>query len=252
MTNNNTMELAWLRKNYRMTTIMFAISNMITAAALVFTVAVVGCDDDNPVAPGDPIVQPSPLEPEKPTPEPEPPKPAEPVLTAELKDLLNRHNIERAMRDAGDLQPHPLLIKAAKKHADWMAKNNIMSHVGPNGERFTTRLRDVGYRAGYAAENIAASQKTAEHVFRVWINSQGHRTNIYNRRYKAVGFAVSDAKDGKRFWCAVFGATAPDETMTATSDDMETSLPEPIESEEEDDASKETEARDTSEAAEGS
>ena len=71
MTNTETTELAWLRKHYRITTIMFTISNLAMAAALVFTVAVTGCDE-TPGAPADPVVTPAPVEPETPTPEPEP------------------------------------------------------------------------------------------------------------------------------------------------------------------------------------
>lgn len=73
-----------------------------------------------------------------------------------------------------------------------------ISHYGPNGESFTTRLDNVGYSWGVAGENVAWMGGSAQAVHQAWMNSPGHRTNIMNPAVTQLGIwrTIDDGRYG--------------------------------------------------------
>jgi uncharacterized protein YkwD len=82
-----------------------------------------------------------------------------------------------------------------------MANQNYFSHTSKDGRTFDQRIKAAGYpRPG--GENIAKGQRTAESVMKAWMDSPGHRRNIENCDFKAIGVGL----DTRGFvWTQNFG-----------------------------------------------
>lgn len=93
------------------------------------------------------------------------------------------------------------LVTAAQQHSDDMARRGYISHTTPEGVTFDERISRAGYPAP-AAENIAKGPRSAERVVALWMNSPGHRANILNCAFTAIGVGV--ATDGW-YWTQTFG-----------------------------------------------
>lgn len=151
------------------------------------------------------FTRPAPIPKPEPKPEPIPPSdptpPSDPVEPSDdVQALLQMHNRVRSR----ELKLDNMLIAAAQKHAEWMARNYKMSHTGANGSNFVTRVKNEGYNLSNGGENVAYGYKTPESVFNGWMNSRGHKANIMNNNFKEVGFGVAAGKNGSKYWCAVF------------------------------------------------
>ncbi len=92
------------------------------------------------------------------------------------------------------------LQHVAQEHANWMARNGQMSHVGANGTRMADRLRRVGYRACVAAENVAFGQRDDRSVVSAWMNSSSHRRAILNNRVTTGTVASATDGVGQTYW----------------------------------------------------
>lgn len=109
-------------------------------------------------------------------------------------NALSLASIERRQQGLSGLRGNAQLQRAAQAHADWMARNGLMSHTGAGGSRFSDRIRSTGYNLCYGAENVAYGQRSAEHVMYSWMTSPGHRKNMLNPN--VVDAAVASAVDG--------------------------------------------------------
>jgi uncharacterized protein YkwD len=135
-----------------------------------------------------------------------------PASSAAASPDLNRvivlTNEHRRAAGCAELTWNPALATAAQRHADDMAANNYFSHASLNGAKFTTRLRNAGYRYRLAAENIAAGQQTPDEVVAGWMASPGHRANILNCRLKeiGIGYGFNDGSTYGSYWVQDFGS----------------------------------------------
>ncbi len=142
-----------------------------------------------------------------PTPTPVPtPTPPPPSYEQRVVDLVNQH---RAAAGCGPLQQSLQLTSAAQRHTGDMAAHDFFSHTGSDGSTPASRAQDVGYFWG-TGENIAAGQSTPEDVVNAWMSSAGHRANILNCSYHAIGVSyVYDANDAfgpyRHYWTQDFG-----------------------------------------------
>lgn len=135
--------------------------------------------------------------------QPQPPKPPPTDSTGlqEVRELYDAHLVARGSRP---LNLHPNLCAAAQAHADWMAKNQRMSHTGAGGSNFSQRAREHGYTIRGGGENVAAGYPTVDAVMKGWMKSPGHRRNILNSQWKDAGFGVAKSKNGQLYWSATF------------------------------------------------
>jgi uncharacterized protein YkwD len=110
-------------------------------------------------------------------------------------------NAERAAAGCQALRVDNRLNAAAQRHTVDMANRRNMSHRGSNGSKFTDRIRAAGYpRPG--AENIAFGQPTAASVVADWMTSSGHRRNIVDCAYRAIGVGFDSRGN---YWTQNFG-----------------------------------------------
>jgi hypothetical protein len=64
-------------------------------------------------------------------------------------------------------------------------------------------IDDAGLNWTYVGENIAMGYTSPEDVMDGWMNSQGHRNNILNSRYKYIGVGYYYA-NGYEYWVQLF------------------------------------------------
>jgi uncharacterized protein YkwD len=92
------------------------------------------------------------------------------------------------------------------------ARQRYFSHNSANGDRFWVRLERFGYNWRTAGENILydpGSPDSAQSVFKAWIKSPDHKSNILNERFREVGVGArsGDYKGSKAtMWTVDFGA----------------------------------------------
>lgn len=81
---------------------------------------------------------------------------------------------------------------------------NSFSHTRPNGSSFSTALKEQGVSYRSSGENIAWGQKTPEQVMQGWMNSSGHRANILNANFTAIGVGYYRSPAGVNYWTQLF------------------------------------------------
>ncbi len=127
-------------------------------------------------------------------------------------EVIRLTNQERTSRGLSPLAKHNQLSRAAQKHARAMADQDFYSHTGKDGSSPGDRLNREGYVGG-AGENIAVGYVTPAEVVKGWMDSSGHRANILNPSYLAIGagyFKVSPDPGQVKFetyWVQVFGSS---------------------------------------------
>jgi uncharacterized protein YkwD len=123
------------------------------------------------------------------------------VATSQVDRVVELVNIERRKVGCGALTVDQRLMNAAQAHTTDMAINNYFSHTSQDGRTFADRILAAGYPRP-AAENIAKGQRSADEVMRAWMNSKGHRANILNCEYVAIGVGL-DTRGW--YWTQDFG-----------------------------------------------
>lgn len=98
-----------------------------------------------------------------------------------------------------------LLEKAAKGHAEEMAKKNFFSHTSKDGRSTMNRVENAGYihkgfRSFTVGENIAQGQQSIAEVMEGWFKSPSHCMNLMNPDFKEVGVWLYDTN-----WVQDFG-----------------------------------------------
>ncbi len=113
--------------------------------------------------------------------------------------LVVEMNKVRAERGRTPLRVSAALRTPARAQSRYLLATGQLTHDGPDGSPFWTRLVDAGFpRDRWMAENLAqlggCDASTARQTVRMWMNSPGHRTNLLNPRYRWVGVgSASDA-----------------------------------------------------------
>ncbi len=105
--------------------------------------------------------------------------------------MLQLVNAARAAQGAHPLVLSPNLNRmAAWKSEDSSAVPPAFDHVDSLGRSPFERATDCGYASG-AAENIAYGYSSAQATFDAWMQSAGHKANILNPGYVAIGIGHS-------------------------------------------------------------
>jgi hypothetical protein len=108
------------------------------------------------------------------------------------RDLFNSLNRERAARRLSTLKWDEGLSRAARKHAELMAEENIVLHQLPGEPDLITRAQDAGASFSHITENIGRSVD-ADQFHEGWMRSPGHRANMLEKSIDSVGIAVVEA-----------------------------------------------------------
>lgn len=131
--------------------------------------------------------------------------------TAQEKTMLCLVNQARKQRGLGLLAaPGSLAGAAARKSAD-ILRCDEFSHEAC-GREFTYWIERSGYEGCRLGENIAygsGSFATPRSIFRMWMNSSGHRRNILGS-YTDIGIGLQvgtlEGNSGAHVWTQQFGS----------------------------------------------
>lgn len=140
------------------------------------------------------------------TPAPAPPPtttttPAPPPSGDPATEVATLTNAERAKAGCAPLRVDSRLTTSAQGHATDLAVNNYFSHTSLDGRTSDVRIRNAGYPSP-GGENIAKGQTSPAAVMTAWMNSTGHRANILNCAFAAIGVGF-DARGN--YWVQNFG-----------------------------------------------
>ncbi len=124
-------------------------------------------------------------------------------------------NAERARQDLAPLTADTMLIRAARIHAEDLARHQTVSHMGSDGSDPAQRLDRVGYPWIWVGENIAAGQESPDEVVLGWLRSQAHLANILSPEAVSAGLAMARSSEGEfgTYWVMVYAAADPASTV---------------------------------------
>lgn len=111
-----------------------------------------------------------------------------------VSDLLNTTNEKRLASGAEPVQLNSKLSAAAEHKAEDMFANQYWAHTSPSGRDPWFFIVGADYHYLFAGENLARDFGDSRSVVNAWMNSQSHRDNLLNPRYKDIGFAVVNGK----------------------------------------------------------
>lgn len=107
------------------------------------------------------------------------------VDVSDMVGIINKH------RETANLEPLKISeilceiaqIRAKESSAKW-------SHARPDGSNFSSLMNDTDIAWNVAGENLARHRNaTASDVTDAWIQSESHRANLLNPRFKKCGIA---------------------------------------------------------------
>lgn len=127
---------------------------------------------------------------------------------AQVISLVNTHRADLGLGPLSTLGP---LGAAAAWKARHMAMYTYMAHEDPAppvDRSVGERLAACGYTGGAWGENIAYGYPSAEAVVAAWLASPGHRANIENPRYTAIGVGAAASAGGAVYWAQEFGVSS--------------------------------------------
>ena len=106
----------------------------------------------------------------------------------------------------------PELMRLAQAQAEVMAKRDKLDHSA--GKPFVRRLKDAGYEAQIAAENISAGYHTLAEAFSGWRDSPPHRENMLLNGATRIGIAAvyTPRSKYKVYWALILAG--PDDKQS--------------------------------------
>jgi hypothetical protein len=104
-------------------------------------------------------------------------------------------NRERVAQQLPPLKWDNALAEAARQHALLMAKQVNLSHQLPDELPLDQRAGQAGARFSQVGENIAMGPQ-APAIHTGWMHSPGHRANILDVHFTALGVGVVEDDDG--------------------------------------------------------
>jgi uncharacterized protein YkwD len=111
--------------------------------------------------------------------------------------------------------PHPLLMEAAQRRAEDMARRGYLSHTSPDGVTPNEVVRSVGYRLpdwypekGNNVESLYLGHDEPEEPVRSWFDSPKHHDHLVGEgkfygSQTALGIGTAVAKDGRQIWVLI-------------------------------------------------
>ena len=120
-----------------------------------------------------------------------PPKTELTIDSASEAQMLALINEERTKVGATILTIKPEIVPVARAHSRDMFERKYFSHVNLEGKDAGDRLNDAGVNYFVAGENLAYAPDVAT-AHQGFMESQGHRENIVEPRFREIGIGVID------------------------------------------------------------
>jgi uncharacterized protein YkwD len=111
-------------------------------------------------------------------------------------------NANRANHDLKALKPNDCLHRAAVRQARRMAQREQMFHQDLGAVMDRCHLNMAGENVAYGYPNGRSVVNDG------WMNSEGHRDNILNPKFRLMGIGARKGHDGSWYVAQVFGRRA--------------------------------------------
>jgi uncharacterized protein YkwD len=142
--------------------------------------------------------------------------PTEPVVESNLtvEGIIAETNEHRLEHGLEPLSVNPALRNAAETKAEDMFPRQYFAHESPTGEGPSDLADAAGYDYLTIGENlILGNYENNSALVQAWMDSPGHRANIFNAKFKEIGVSLQKGiyKDSS-VWIGVqeFGRPASD------------------------------------------
>jgi uncharacterized protein YkwD len=131
-----------------------------------------------------------------------------PAPSALSRGMVERTNAERRRARLAALREDSRLARAARIHADQIARAGRLAHElsGARYPKLQDRLDAVDYEWRTIGENVASGQPDAAAVVGDWMRSRGHRENILNPSFTEFGVAHAADRAGRTYYVQVFAS----------------------------------------------
>jgi uncharacterized protein YkwD len=123
-------------------------------------------------------------------------KPAEP--SEEEQFFFDSANRERIALQLPAFKWDSALAEAARRHASLMSDQNILAHQLPGELPLDRRAGQAGARFSQVGENIAMGRQPPA-IHTGWMHSPGHRANILDAHFTALGVGVVEDSQGELY-----------------------------------------------------
>ncbi len=123
------------------------------------------------------------------------------------KEVFSSLNHERQKRGLAALVWSDRVAKVARLHSRNMADQRFFGHRGKDGTMVSDRASRAGVRWSGIGENIVyfgGSREPVSFAVKCWMDSQGHKQNILNKRWQESGIGVFTTPDGSYYLTQVF------------------------------------------------
>jgi len=115
------------------------------------------------------------------------------------KEILALINEERNGNNLPELAANNILDTSALAKAEDMSIHNYFAHYSPAGKKPWDWISRQDYAYLLVGENLAINFTSAQAVHEALMNSESHKKNILNEKYKDIGLAVVSGEiDGER------------------------------------------------------
>ena len=151
------------------------------------------CPSETPDTPAQPGIPETPEQPDDPG--------SVPGVLAYEQEVVRLVNAERASHGLPALSIRADLCQYARVKSQDMHDSGYFSHTSPNYGSPFDMMQSFGITYSHAGENIAMGYSTPEVVVSAWMNSEGHRANIFSASYTELG--VGYVADGG-YWTQWF------------------------------------------------
>ncbi|HEY1526127.1 MAG TPA: CAP domain-containing protein [Candidatus Angelobacter sp.] len=121
------------------------------------------------------------------------PAAAQPSSSPTEKQIFDQLNHERERAGFAALEWNISAATAARQHSRLLAEKSELSHQFQGEASLPERLASTGVRFTVSAENVARTEYV-EDIHPALMGSSGHRANMLNPEYNAVGIGVAESK----------------------------------------------------------
>lgn len=137
----------------------------------------------------------------------------QPDLSAVEQRIIEQTNAFRQKHDREPLEPNKILMQAAQKFGDYMARTGRYGHRA-DGQTPSERVKAAGYEFCVVRENIAYSfrsrgfstEELAKKFVTGWKESPGHRRNMLAKHVVETGVAVAKSDETDAYFAVqLFG-----------------------------------------------
>ena len=123
------------------------------------------------------------------------------------RQIFNAANEARRAQGLMRLKWSEPLARAARQHADVMARQNALSHQFPKEPGLAARASRAGLYFISIAENIAQG-RDADNISDQWARSPEHRQNLLDPEMNVIGIGIAE-RDGEMFAVEDFAKIKP-------------------------------------------